>query len=78
MEERQRMKNTNIGSAQPRSLNHRRDAAKYLGVSLSWLDKSRLKGTGPKFIRIGTRILYEFSDLDEFKALNRRMSTSEY
>jgi predicted DNA-binding transcriptional regulator AlpA len=72
------MKTTNVGSAKPASLIKRDEVAKYLGVSLSWLDKSRLTGTGPKFIKIGNRILYDLKDLDEFKARNRHQSTSEY
>jgi hypothetical protein len=30
---------------------HPAQVAKFLGVSLSWLAKSRLNGTGPRFIR---------------------------
>jgi hypothetical protein len=32
---------------------HPAQVAKLLGVSLSWLAKSRLNGTGPRFIKIG-------------------------
>jgi hypothetical protein len=32
---------------------HPAQVAKLLGVSLSWLAKSRLTGTGPRFIKIG-------------------------
>lgn len=36
---------------------HRKEAAPYLGVSLSWLDKARASGTGPPYIEIGSRVL---------------------
>jgi hypothetical protein len=32
--------------------------AKLLGLSLSWLAKSRLNGTGPRFIKIGRAVRY--------------------
>lgn len=55
---------------------HRKHAAVYLGVSLSWLDKSRLKGDGPAFLRIGARVVYDTADLDSYMADSRRRSTS--
>ena len=56
---------------------HRKQAAEYLGVSLSWLDKARLTGLGPVFISIGGRVVYDSGDLDEFLQKNRRQSTSD-
>ena len=56
---------------------HRKQAAEYLGVSLSWLDKSRLTGLGPVFIAISSRVVYDSADLDQFLQRNRRTSTSE-
>ncbi len=55
---------------------HRKRAADYLGVSLSWLDKSRLTGMGPVFITIGGRVLYDTADLEDFMQKNRHTSTS--
>jgi hypothetical protein len=46
-------------------------------MSLSWLDKSRLRGDGPAFLKIGGRIVYDTADLDRFMAERRRRSTSE-
>jgi hypothetical protein len=57
---------------------HRKKAAEYLGVSLSWLDKARLSGLGPVFISIGGRVVYDSTDLDQFLQDHRRASTSEY
>jgi excisionase family DNA binding protein len=55
------------------------EAAKYLRVSKSFLDKSRVSGGGPEFIRIGKRkILYRTSALDFWANARRYSSTSEY
>lgn len=56
---------------------HRKLAAVYIGTSLSWLDKSRLRGDGPVYLQIGGRIIYDTTDLDRFMAERRRRSTSE-
>ena len=56
---------------------HRKEAAHHLNVSLSWLDKSRLSGVGPEYIRLGGSVRYAFSDLEKFLAANRRSSTSQ-
>jgi len=53
---------------EPRGLNTA-TAARYLGLSTSFLEKARLKDakvTGPKFKRAGTRILYVESELDAY------------
>jgi excisionase family DNA binding protein len=43
------------------------EAAKYLGVSTSLLDKLRCQGKGPRFMRInGKRVFYRQTDLDEY------------
>lgn len=56
---------------------HRKQAAGYIGVSISWLDKSRLRGDGPPFLQIGGRIVYDTADLDSYLSSCRRQSTSE-
>ena len=56
---------------------NRKQAAEYLAVSVSWLDKARLSGLGPAFIAISSRVLYDSGDLDEFIERNRRTSTSK-
>ena len=52
-------------------------AAQALGVSKSWLEKSRLTGDGPPFISIGGRRLYAVADLNTWLDERRRSSTSE-
>lgn len=51
-------------------------AAKYLGISKSTLDKRRVYGGGPLFIKLGSRVVYAKPDLDQWVADNRRASTS--
>ncbi len=53
-------------------------AARLLGMSSSFLCKARLRGDGPKFIRLGRRAVgYLESDLKEWLGVQRRQSTSE-
>ncbi len=55
------------------------EAAAYLRCSKSYLDKLRVYGGGPKFLRLGKRkILYRQSDLDLWIAARSFGSTSEY
>jgi predicted DNA-binding transcriptional regulator AlpA len=54
-------------------------AAAYVGLSVSTLAKQRLRGDGPKFIRLSPRAIgYLQGDLDEWLAAKRCLSTSEY
>lgn len=56
-----------------------KEAAAYLRVSESYMNKLRVYGGGPKFLRFGKRkILYRKSDLDFWAAQHRFGSTSEY
>lgn len=56
-----------------------REAAAHLRVSKSYLDKLRVYGGGPRFLRYGKRkILYRMSDLDLWASERRFTSTSEY
>jgi predicted DNA-binding transcriptional regulator AlpA len=53
-------------------------AATYLGVSQSTLEKWRVTGNGPRFVKIGSRLVgYDLADLDSFRnSLVRLVSTS--
>ncbi|MGO4574106.1 helix-turn-helix domain-containing protein [Microvirga sp. 2TAF3] len=55
-----------------------KEAAERLKVSVSFLAKARMKGTGPRFLRLGRAIRYAEEALDEYEAVNTRKSTSEY
>jgi predicted DNA-binding transcriptional regulator AlpA len=54
-----------------------RAAAKYLGVSASLLEKLRLRGTGPRYAKLGKAVIYERGDLDDWADAAKRRSTSE-
>jgi predicted DNA-binding transcriptional regulator AlpA len=55
------------------------EAAADLRVSKSYLDKRRVYGGGPKFLRFGKRkVLYRKRDLDAWAAQHSFNSTSEY
>jgi predicted DNA-binding transcriptional regulator AlpA len=54
------------------------DAAHYLGLTASTLEKMRLSGRGPRFVRLGSRAVgYAIGDLDSFIDAGRRDSTSD-
>jgi excisionase family DNA binding protein len=55
------------------------DAASYLGVSPSLLNKLRLTGGGPQFVRLaGRAIRYRRADLDAWIEASLAKSTSQY
>lgn len=53
------------------------EAARLLRVSLSWLAKARLRGDGPRFVKIGRSVRYPESSIREYIKLRTRSSTSE-
>ncbi len=53
-----------------------RDAAKRLGIPKSTLEKLRLSGGGPIFVKRGKSVFYTEQDLTEWVQANRRRSTS--
>lgn len=56
-----------------------KQAADYLSVSTSFLEKDRWRGARIPFIRIASRsIRYKFEDLDNYINEQTMMSTSEY
>ncbi|MNS00325.1 hypothetical protein D3C72_315740 [compost metagenome] len=53
-------------------------AAAFLGVHRSFLDRRRVEGGGPAFIRLSARkIVYAQSVLDAWVAARRRLTTSD-
>ena len=54
-----------------------REAALALRLSERTLERSRVSGDGPKFVKAGRRVLYRQSDLDEWIASRVVHSTSE-
>lgn len=49
-----------------------KQAAAYVGVSKSYLDKARCYGGGPTFVKLGTTVIYRSEDLDAWVAANRQ------
>jgi predicted DNA-binding transcriptional regulator AlpA len=56
---------------------HPVQVAKLLGVSSSWLAKSRLNGTGPRFVKIGRAVRYAQSAVRDYILSRQRTSTAE-
>jgi predicted DNA-binding transcriptional regulator AlpA len=52
------------------------EAAAYLGLGKSMLDKLRVTGDGPAFARLGRRVVCDLADLDACVAGGRRQRTS--
>jgi len=54
------------------------EAAAYLGLAASTLEKMRLSGSGPEFVRLGGRAIgYDLAMLDAWIDRQRRISTSD-
>lgn len=53
-------------------------AARFIGTSASWLEKSRVRGDGPRFRKIGARVVYDRAELETWCASKGRASTAEY
>lgn len=64
-----------IAGKRPRLDSHA--AAKYVGLARQTLAKLRTIGGGPKFEKLGTRVVYDPDDLDAWLALRKRSSTSD-
>lgn len=65
------------GAAPTRKLAPVQDAADYLGVSVSYLNKLRCVGGGPTFIRIGSAVRYDLADLDAWIDARKFRNTAE-
>lgn len=53
------------------------EAATWLGLSVSTLNKLRLTGEGPRYYKLGRRVVYDLCDLEAWAAERVRRSTSE-
>ena len=52
-------------------------AAEYVGLAASTLNMMRTDGKGPKFAKLGRRVVYDTKDLDTWLERNKRSSTSD-
>lgn len=53
-----------------------KQAAEYLGLAVSTLNKWRCHGGGPKFLKMGRAVRYRAEDLEEYLVIASRVSTS--
>jgi Helix-turn-helix domain len=53
------------------------EAGAYAGLSVAYLNKLRQVGGGPPFLKIGSRVLYRLSDLNDWLTSHRRKTTSD-
>ncbi len=54
-----------------------RQAADYVGLSKSALDKFRCYGGGPVYVKLGASVIYSSDDLDAWIAKNRRAPAND-
>jgi hypothetical protein len=59
-----------------RKLVNERVAAELLGLSVRTMQKWRLQGVGPRFLKLGHAVRYDLTDLEEFVGERRCESTS--
>ena len=52
-------------------------AAHYLGLAESTLEKARVTGSGPRYLKLNRAVRYRVSDLDAWMAERTVASTSE-
>jgi hypothetical protein len=65
-------------STAPTKYTNTRGAAAHLACSASYLEKCRVAGGGPKFIKIGRAVRYTLEDLDAFARAHVHDATAEY
>lgn len=53
------------------------EAADHANLSESFLAKLRMRGDGPRFIKVGKAVLYDSVDIDRWLESQKRLSTSE-
>ncbi|MGY6634948.1 MAG: helix-turn-helix transcriptional regulator [Alkalilacustris sp.] len=53
------------------------EAARFLGLSGRTLEKHRTYGTGPRYSKIGGRVVYALEDLQAWVARGTKLSTSD-
>ncbi len=64
-------------SYEVRQLLNVKEAARRLNVSASFLNKTRLTGEGPLFIKLGARVAYDPADLTDWLAAQKQASTTK-
>ena len=65
------------GLSPPRRWMRNPQAAEYVGLGESTLDKKRVTGGGPPFVKVGAAVLYDREDLDRWLKDRKVRNTSE-
>ena len=53
------------------------DAARIVGLSIRTLEKHRIYGTGPRYSKLGGRVVYKLEDLQNWVERGAKASTSD-
>ena len=53
------------------------EAARFVGLSIRTLEKHRTYGTGPRYSKLGGRVVYRIEDLQAWVELGAKASTSD-
>ena len=53
-------------------------AAEFLGLATTTLEKYRCFGGGPRYLKLGRAVRYRLADLDEWMGRRAAFSTSDY
>ena len=68
-------------SANPAALPHRYlrtpEASRFVGLSIRTLEKHRIYGTGPRYAKLGGRVVYRLEDLEAWVESGLKASTSD-
>jgi len=67
---------TNANGLPPRYL-RTPDAARFVGLSIRTLEKHRIYGTGPRYSKLGGRVVYRLQDLQAWVEAGAKASTSD-
>lgn len=54
-----------------------KEAARLTGVSVSYLNKARVYGGGPRYAKVGARVVYDPADLAAYLAQRRVRHTGD-
>ena len=67
---------TNLAGFPPRCL-RTPEAARFVGLSIRTLEKHRIYGTGPRYSKLGGRVVYRLEDLQAWVDTAVKASTSD-
>jgi predicted DNA-binding transcriptional regulator AlpA len=53
------------------------EASSYTGLAKATLERFRVRGGGPRFVKVGAAVMYDPCDLDAWLEQHKRASTSD-